>query len=201
MIIFPLAFSFIKLLMTFPVLVEGGSMLPIFSEGEIVYMGAYEAKFEGVGRGDVVVFEMGEGSGGAGGGDGTEVSEGGGASEVSGGGVGEANVFGAGGAADEYLFIKRVIGMPGDRIMIRDGGVEVNGKMLSEPYARGETKVDSFEDPVMSADAQGIVYNVPAGKYFVLGDNREASIDSRNFVGTYVDSGEVLGKLVVGVWR
>jgi signal peptidase I len=180
MIIFSLAFSFIKLLMTFPVLIEGGSMLPTFSEGEMVYMGGYEARFEGVERGDVVVFGLGKSD--------------------SGGVVGgEANVLG--GVSDEYLFIKRVIGVPGDRVVIRDGGVEVNGKMLSEPYSRGETKIDSFENPIMSADAQGIVYNVPAGKYFVLGDNREASVDSRNFVGTYVDGAEVCGKLVVGVWR
>ena len=73
---------------------------------------------------------------------------------------------------------------------------EVDGVLLSEPYARGETSVDSFENPVLSADAQGFVYNVPEGEYFVLGDNREASIDSRNFVRTYVPVEYVLGEFV-----
>ena len=152
--IFAIAFSFLKLLMTFSVLVEGGSMLPTFSEGDVVYMSAYEAKFEGVERGDIVVFGLN--------------------------------------SSDNYLYVKRVIGIPGDKIVLREEGVELNGEMLSEPYARGRTDVRSFENPVISADAEGVVYNVPAGKYFVLGDNREGSVDSRDFVGTYV--GEVLGK-------
>lgn len=152
--IFAIAFSFFKLLMTFPVLIDGGSMLPTFSEGDVVYMSVYEAKFEGVERGDIVVFGLGGGG--------------------------------------DYLYVKRVIGISGDKIVLRDDGVELNGKMLSEPYARGKTEVRSFENPVISADASGVVYNVPAGKYFVLGDNREGSVDSRDFVGTYVD--EVLGK-------
>lgn len=154
--IFAIAFSFFKLLMTFPVLIDGGSMLPTFSEGDVVYMSAYEAKFEGVERGDIVVFEL---------------------------------------SGDwDYLYVKRVVGIPGDKIVLREDGVELNGKMLSEPYARGKTEVRSFENPVISADASGVVYNVPAGKYFVLGDNREGSIDSRDFVGTYVDGAEILGK-------
>lgn len=172
--IFAIAFSFFKLLMTFPVLIDGGSMLPTFSEGDVVYMSAYEAKFEGVGRGDIVVFEMG----------------GGGADGVSGG---EANVLDSG-PDESYLYVKRVIGIPGDKIVLREDGIELNGKMLSEPYARGRTEVRSFENPVISADASGVVYNVPAGKYFVLGDNREGSVDSRDFVGTYVEGAGILGK-------
>lgn len=129
-------------------------MLPTFSEGDVVYMSAYEVKFEGVERGDIVVFGLG--------------------------------------SDEDYLYVKRVIGIPGDKIVLREEGVELNGKMLSEPYARGKTEVRSFENPVISADVSGVVYNVPAGKYFVLGDNREGSIDSRDFVGTYVDG--VLGK-------
>jgi signal peptidase I len=63
-------------------------------------------------------------------------------------------------------FIKRVIGMAGDRISIRDGAVYLNGRKLREPYANGPT------------DGAG-EYDVPAQHVFVLGDNRAQSCDSR----------------------
>ena len=160
-----LAISFIKLLMTFPVIVEGGSMIPTFYEGDVLYASAYEVEFFGLDRGDVVVFGLDE--------------------------SGDEAGFG-----DKYLYVKRIIGLPGETVVIRDGRVEVDGVFLSEPYARGETSVDSFENPVLSADAQGFVYNVPQGEYFVLGDNREASIDSRSFVRTYVPEEWILGEFV-----
>ena len=59
----PVLISFIKLLMTFPVIVSGGSMLPTFYEGDVVYMSGYEAAFGGVERGDVVLFELEDSSG------------------------------------------------------------------------------------------------------------------------------------------
>jgi signal peptidase I len=64
------------------------------------------------------------------------------------------------------LFIKRVIGVAGDRISIRDGAVYVNGRKLREPYANGPT------------DGGG-GYEVPNEHVFVLGDNRAQSCDSR----------------------
>jgi signal peptidase I len=64
------------------------------------------------------------------------------------------------------LFIKRVIGIAGDRITIRDGAVYLNGRKLREPYANRPT------------DGAG-EYEVPARHVFVLGDNRSQSCDSR----------------------
>jgi signal peptidase I len=64
------------------------------------------------------------------------------------------------------LFIKRVIGLAGDTVTIRDGAVYLNGRKLPEPYADGPT------------DGAGR-YDVPAEHVFVLGDNRSQSCDSR----------------------
>ncbi|MBT3864696.1 signal peptidase I [Candidatus Peregrinibacteria bacterium] len=155
----PVLISFIKLLMTFPVIVSGGSMLPTFYEGDVVYMSGYEAAFGGVERGDVVLFELEDSS------DNVDV------------------------------YIKRVVGMPGEKISIKDGVVSVDGRIASEPYLRWGTKTEvNVEDSsVFTSEMDGVVYNVPLGKYFVLGDNRQSSVDSRHFILHYVDVDDIKG--------
>lgn len=68
-------------------------------------------------------------------------------------------------------YIKRVIGIPGDEINIEYGNVCVNGEKLDEPYIKGETNSRDIKFPLI----------VGENEIFVLGDNREVSLDSRNF--------------------
>jgi signal peptidase I len=85
-------------------------------------------------------------------------------------------------------FIKRVIGVAGDRIRIDDGRVFVNGKALEEDYV-------SPEDADQRSLAEIVV---PPGHYFVLGDHRNMSNDSRDFGP--VAAGYIYGKAVFGYW-
>lgn len=84
--------------------------------------------------------------------------------------------------------VKRVIGTPGDSVEIKDGKVYINGEELDEPYAKGETYARDFQLPA----------TVPYGKYFVLGDNRAVSKDSRMF--GFIDKSQVEGRVVYRFW-
>jgi len=84
-------------------------------------------------------------------------------------------------------FIKRVIGLPGDTIEVRDNGVIVNGQRLIEPYVKPGSRMPDF-GPV----------TVPAGEVFVMGDNRSASQDSR-FFGA-IPTEDIVGRAFLIIW-
>lgn len=90
-------------------------------------------------------------------------------------------------------FIKRVIGLPGETVTIVDGDVYVT-------TAEGEEIL--AEDSFLPEDANGSYgpYEVPEGSYFMLGDNRNWSKDSRYWNNTYVPEGDILGKAVLRYW-
>jgi len=71
--------------------------------------------------------------------------------------------------------IKRVIGLPGDKVELRRGFVLINGKILREPYLPRYTF--TYPDDVVKKNA----FALGSGNYFVLGDNRDSSYDSRNY--------------------
>jgi signal peptidase I len=88
----------------------------------------------------------------------------------------------------EVSFIKRVAALPGDRIEIVAGRVIVNGKPLDEPYVKLELSDDRSYPP----------REVRSGHYFVLGDNRQGSNDSRNW--GLVPQRYIYGKAFLRIW-
>jgi signal peptidase I len=87
----------------------------------------------------------------------------------------------------KHGFVERVIGLPGDRIESRDGELLLNGSRLDEPYLRGSCGTGRLPALV-----------VPAGRLYVLGDNRCDPADSRAF-GT-LDAGLIEGRALVVLW-
>jgi signal peptidase I len=118
--------------------------------------------------------------------------------------------------ADHPHFVKRVIGLPGDRLRIVNQEVYVNGLRLNEPYVV-HTSPDPFADnfpphpndyfysglqPEWADDIQNHIANgeliVPPHKYFAMGDNRDQSLDSRYW--GFVDRDAIMGRPVIVYW-
>ncbi len=82
------------------------------------------------------------------------------------------------------LFVKRIIGMGGDVVKVENGSVYVNGEALDEPYLEVITQGDFGP------------FQVPEGSYFMMGDNRNNSLDSRFWDNKFVAKDKILGKVV-----
>ena len=90
----------------------------------------------------------------------------------------------------EKDFIKRVVGLPGETVEIRRGRLYIDGEPLEEPWR-----------PALDR-ANFAPYRVPAGQYFVLGDNRPSSNDSRIWkaTGAALERDRIIGKAWISVW-
>ncbi len=91
---------------------------------------------------------------------------------------------------ESQLFIKRIVGLPGETVEITDGKIYIDGS--AEPLDDVETK-----EPTSGTFGP---YKVPEDSYFVMGDNRNNSLDSRFWKNTFVSRDEILGKAVFRYW-
>ncbi len=88
-------------------------------------------------------------------------------------------------AGEDCLYVKRVIGLPGETLEIHDGAVYIDGKVLKETYLPEDMKYEFGP------------YNVPEGCYFLLGDNRNYSGDARYWTkNKYVSEDDILAKVI-----
>ena len=152
--------------------IPSGSMEPTLEPGDRVLV---RKVFDSPGRGDVVVFADPKGRSGPDRG-------------VVGGFVHWLSQAIGVARPDDEDFIKRVIGLPGERVELRNGKLFVDGERVPEPYLRGRPDMRDY-GPVQ----------VPADRLFVLGDNRLNSNDSRFGLG-FVPKDKVIGTALVIIW-
>lgn len=88
---------------------------------------------------------------------------------------------------DSMTLIKRIIGLPGDHLVIREGKVFINGEELEEKYTVGSTTGE-------------IDLVIPEGQYMLLGDNREYSLDSRSDEVGLVPKDQIHGRVILCYW-
>ncbi len=84
----------------------------------------------------------------------------------------------------EITYVKRIIGLPGETLEIKDGTVYITGKALQEDYLK-EEMIGTYGP-----------YEVPEGCYFMMGDNRNPSSDSRKWKNTFLKGEDIIAKVI-----
>ncbi len=152
--------------------IPSGSMQETLEIEDRVLVSKLSYRFGEVSRGDVVVFDDPRG-----------VQERESVLESIGRNLAES----VGLSTPKSEFIKRVVGLPGDIVEIRGGELLINGEVLDEPYVHPDTDMFDFGPEV-----------VPDGHYFVMGDNRNRSQDSRSFGP--ISEEAIVGRAFVVLW-
>jgi len=152
--------------------IPSGSMEETLQINDRVMVNKLSYRFGEVKRGQVVVFDPGNGTN-----DGESLP----------GKIARNVLESIGLATPESDLIKRVIGLPGETLEIKNNRVLINGTAIDEPYLPPGVRMRDF-GPVV----------VPEGEFFVMGDNRNASQDSR-FIGT-IPEDDVIGRAFVIMW-
>ncbi len=106
---------------------------------------------------------------------------------------GDIIVFHPNGNSDQTPYIKRVIGVGGERVEVRDGSVWIDGTRLDESAYTYRDPITGENEPTL-AKAGNASWDVPEGQLFVLGDHRMGSTDSRNPSVGLVSTGDVVGR-------
>ena len=89
------------------------------------------------------------------------------------------------------MLVKRVIGLPGESLEIRSGGLLINGSPVEEPFL-------TEKDDVISTSLQVNKIHIPGGSFYLLGDHRRRSTDSRKFGP--LEKKDILGKAFFRYW-
>jgi signal peptidase I len=183
-----------------PYRIPSRSMVPTLQVGQRVLVNRVDGRFGTPDRGDVVVFRPPAGAGDdtCGVKDGQEYLP------------GKVYVAGAEGASAvrmacprgtpgkyEETYIKRVVGLPGERLKIIRGHVYINGRQLQEPYINPAGSCDGA-DAASGDCTYSLEITIPPESYFMMGDNRDASDDSR-YWGP-VPEANVIGEAFVTYW-
>lgn len=121
---------------------------------------------------------------------------------------GDVIIFDANGldpnADGDKIYVKRIIGIPGDTVAAKDGLLYVNGTPVNQSYISKKQQNSGTGNWTLSSLAKkhnwavGNVNRIPANSYFVLGDNRKISNDSRYW--GFVPLNKVIGKVKVPIW-
>lgn len=95
-------------------------------------------------------------------------------------------------------YIKRVIGLPGETIRLEGGNIYINGELLDDPtILKSGTETYCYSGFNTQNASISCTYTIPEGEYFLMGDNREASLDSRT-LGTFTKE-ELFGKVILKI--